>query len=185
MCTTGEPNPPFQGAGARVRGAKFPKNSCLTSKERHFMKISLVSAHPAELGLPSMDFPAPPAWSGLIWAPKGSQSPFSQLGNEFSAQPVKSLIVTGVLLKRREVFLKLFLIFCFSGVACFPFYFIYGDLRNFLGFSQISPPAPLECQDPSHPSANTSKPRDGKSEKSLTPREAEMEHELSSAPFFL
>lgn len=67
------------------------------------LAISLASAlpdaHPAQLGLPSIDLPAPPPCSGQIWASKGSQSPLSELGNELSAQPVKFQVVIGVLLK--------------------------------------------------------------------------------------
>lgn len=92
------------------------------------LPISLASALPdvlpPELGLPSTDLPAPPACSGLIWASKGSQSPLSELGNEFSAQPVKLHIVIGVLLKN-IIFDVLFL--C-GGLGkcrsvCSPFYF--------------------------------------------------------------
>lgn len=148
MCTTQEPTPPFQGTGARVRGAKFPKKSCLASKWRHLLEISLVpalpDAHPPELGLPSTGLPAPPASSGL-WASKGSQSPFSELGNEFSAQPVKLQIVIGVLLKSIGFGVLLLCGGLASAGLCLPhFILFYCGLRSFLGFSQISLPASLE-----------------------------------------
>lgn len=148
-----KPTPPFQGAGARVRGAKFPKKSCLASKGRHLLEISLApalpDAHPPELGLPSTNLPAPPAFSGLR-ASKGSQSPFSELGNEFSAQPVKSQIVIGVLLKSIGFGVLLLCRGLASAVLCAP-HFILLWLEEFPGLLQISLPASQECQDSSHP----------------------------------
>lgn len=105
------------------------------------LAISLASAlpdaHPPELGLPSTDLPAPPACSGLIWASKGSQPPLSELGNEFSVQPVKLEIVIGVLLKSIIFDVLLLCGDLASAGLCVP-HVIYCGLRSFLGFSQIS-----------------------------------------------